>query len=69
MKECVATFTSDWNTVERKYGAFHGQDHRTLMRRFSSLRRTASGVKILPNQEYEVDMQEDMPVSARGCVR
>jgi hypothetical protein len=64
VKECLTMFTSDWSTVERRYGAFHGQDHRTLMRRFSSLKRTVSGVKILPQQEYEVDMQEDMPDSA-----
>ena len=63
VKQCVASFTADWNVVERRYGAFHGQDQRTLQRRFASLRRTASGVKLLPSQDYEVDMQEDTTVS------
>ena len=65
VKQCVASFTADWNVVERRYGAFHGQDQRTLQRRFASLRRTPSGVKLLPTQDYEVDMQEDTTVS--GC--
>ena len=68
VKQCVTSFTADWNVVERRYGAFHGQDQQTLQRRFASLRRTPSGVKILPTQDYEVDMQEDTTVSGRTHV-
>ena len=64
----MASFTSDWNVLERKYGAFHGQDQTTLQRRFSSLRRTQSGIKLVPFQEYEVDLSEEAAVSCDNLI-
>jgi hypothetical protein len=62
VRDCVRSFTQDWNVVNRKYGSFHGQDDNILSRRFSTCRRTLEYTKLLPKHEYEVDSPADMSI-------